>query len=465
MKMIWCCVIILSVCSIEAGAITLEEARKQALVGSKELAAYELSIHNNRLSEQAESYSRYLPVLSANAAASTRLWETGLGGDSAGGGGGLGEAALYNGLTVAGSLTLRETITLYDGGTARIAEEIRAFANESVRVQALEAYFAVLAEADSAYYAVLQARASLEAAELSLENAAVGLAIAEVRLETGMISSGDYLKALIKQESEEQRFNEARRDLRLKQTRFQKLIGLAEDRDPEPVDFDAYEPVLSALAGLDDEAVDALYEALWKSVERGNPALGRSALSYQQAEKSLASAQSRYLPTLSAGFAASAGFAWTPSRESFSASGSGELSLNLSIPLDVWVTANSVARQKNQVSAANLSYEASREHTASALMSALYTAVQQAGAAVSSRRSYELSLRNHEYTMERYRLSQSSIADLSDAGLALNTAYNALNTARFAFLTSLSAIRSLGAFDDEQVIIELIRAAAADGAR
>ncbi|MDR2537366.1 MAG: TolC family protein [Treponema sp.] len=457
MKTAWVLVlIIIGVFSIEAETLTLEQARELALANSKDLAKYNLTVSNSRLAEQADFFSKYLPTLSASASASTNLWSVSSG-DSAGGASGAssGDNVLYDGLRVSGTLTAQERITLYDGGSARIASEIRAIGNEATRIQALEAYFSVLTNTDNAYYAVLQAQAALTAAELSLENAELSLAIAEVRLETGVISAGDYLKALIEKETQENSRNQARRDLSLKHTQFQNIIGLAGAQDLEPVNIDAYENVLQTLASLSDAEIDTLYAALWKSVESSNPALSRSALSYQQAGKNLEAAQSKYLPTVSATASATAGLNWTPSSESFTTSTSGSLSLNVSIPLDVWVTANSVAQQKNNLSSTNLDYEASRENAAVNLMSALYTAVQQASAALSSRRSYELSQQNYDYTMERYKLSQSSIADLTGASLTLTTSHNALNNAQFTFLKSLSAIRSLGAFEEESVIIDM----------
>lgn len=464
MKTAWAFVLaIISIFSVGAEILTLEQARELALANSKDLARYNLTLSNSRLAEQADFFSKYLPTLSASASASTNLWN--VNSNDGAGTASSSNNVLYDDFKVSGTLTAQERITLYDGGSTRIANEIRAISNETTRIQALEAYFSVLNDTDNAYYAVLQAQAALTAAELSLENADLSLAIAEVRLETGIISAGDYLKALIEKETQENSRNQARRDLSLKQTQFQNIIGRTGAQELEPVNFDAYENVLKTLASLSDTEIDMFYTAIWKSVESSNPALSRSALSYQQARKNLESAQSKYLPTVTASASATAGLNWAPSSESFTTSTSGSVSLNVSIPLDVWVTANSVAQQKNNLSSANLSYEASRESTAVSLMSALYTAVQQASAVLSSRRSYELSQQNYDYTMERYKLSQSSTADLTNASLTLTTSYNALNNAQFNFLKSLSAIRSLGAFEEESVIIDMALASKSDSVR
>ena len=464
MKTAWAFVLaIISIFSVGAEILTLEQARELALANSKDLARYNLTLSNSRLAEQADFFSKYLPTLSASASASTNLWN--VNSNDGAGTASSSNNVLYDDFKVSGTLTAQERITLYDGGSTRIANEIRAISNETTRIQALEAYFSVLNDTDNAYYAVLQAQAALTAAELSLENADLSLAIAEVRLETGIISAGDYLKALIEKETQENSRNQARRDLSLKQTQFQNIIGRTGAQELEPVNFDAYENVLKTLASLSDTEIDMFYTAIWKSVESSNPALSRSALSYQQARKNLESAQSKYLPTVTASASATAGLNWAPSSESFTTSTSGSVSLNVSIPLDVWVTANSVAQQKNNLSSANLSYEASRESTAVSLMSALYTAVQQASAVLSSRRSYELSQQNYDYTMERYKLSQSSTADLTNASLTLTTSYNALNNAQFNFLKSLSAIRSLGAFEEESVIIDMALASKSHSVR
>jgi hypothetical protein len=58
--------------------------------------------------------------------------------------------------------------------------------------------------------------------------------------------------------------------------------------------------------------------------------------------------------------------------------------------------------------------------------------------------------------MERYRLSQSSIGDLNEASTLLINSRNTLTRARYGFLQSLSKLRSLGAFSDEESLTKIL---------
>jgi outer membrane protein TolC len=58
--------------------------------------------------------------------------------------------------------------------------------------------------------------------------------------------------------------------------------------------------------------------------------------------------------------------------------------------------------------------------------------------------------------MERYRLSQSSVSDLSDASALASSSRVQLIRAQYGFLQSLSKLRSLGAIDDEEKLMKVL---------
>ena len=64
--------------------------------------------------------------------------------------------------------------------------------------------------------------------------------------------------------------------------------------------------------------------------------------------------------------------------------------------------------------------------------------------------------RNFEYVIELNRLSQSSIVDLNEVSTMLINSRNNLTNARYGFLQSLSKLRSLGAFMDEEKLINIL---------
>jgi hypothetical protein len=62
--------------------------------------------------------------------------------------------------------------------------------------------------------------------------------------------------------------------------------------------------------------------------------------------------------------------------------------------------------------------------------------------------------------MEQYLVSRSSVSELSDASALASSSRSQLIKARYGFLQSLSKLRSLGAFEDEEKLMNLLRGGA-----
>ena len=106
---------------------------------------------------------------------------------------------------------------------------------------------------------------------------------------------------------------------------------------------------------------------------------------------------------------------------------------------------------------AYLDYENTESSLEQDLQNALLNLFFQAGTVLSSRRSLEYNERLFEYEMERYRLSQSSVSDLTIATTQFINSSNNLHKASYSFLQSLSKLRSLCALDDEEKLLKLLK--------
>ena len=424
-----------------AETISLEQARMFALANSRSLAQYDMQIRGSILSERSQLYSM-LPSLSAGYNVSMNYLDKNWG-----------FVNPADTLTAGATFSIKQII--FEGGKSFIEKAIRAISTESVRKSALAEYFNVLDSVDNAYYAVLEAAANLEAAESSLQTAALSLSMAEIRQASGMINQGDYLRALADKEARENSRNQARRSLALSLMRLNALTGHAETVELKEIDFSVYEDVIRRLAGISDEDADILYDDFLKTLLITNPSLARSALNSQIAEKRLSIAKRDSSPTISATITA-AGPIYS-SANGFSGPGSsGSVSITGSIPIDFWVLADSIERSKISRDSAVLDYTGAVSSLETDLHSALINAFAQAESVLSSRRSLEYTEKHFQYVMERYRLSQSSVSDIGDASSLLITSRNNLIRAQYGFLQSLSKIRSLGAFDDEEKLVEIL---------
>jgi len=425
---------------LSAQTINLEQVRTLALANSRSLAKYNLTITGTVLDEKSRVYSN-LPSLSLGASASMSLWSA------------QNAAPISNPFdTFSSGVNISVSQRIYEGGKTAIQKAINEIASESARKDAQNEYFNVLDSADNAYYAVLEAMATLEAEESSLQTALTSLSIAEVRQASGMINQGDYLKAMADKEARENSRNQARRNLTLNMLKLKALTGLSDLPELQQIDFSGYEELISRLGNISDQEADSLYGELWKTIVSSNPSLSKSALANQRAENNLIMAQRSYSPTLSASF--STGLNFSPNN-GMELSG-GRVSLSLSIPVDYWVIANNVEKSKITRDSTALDYMSAEVNLGTELQDALFKALTNAGSVIHTGLSLAYAERHSDYVMERYRLSQSSISDLNEASTLLINSRNTFIKARYGFLQSLSKLRSLGAFSDEEKLIQIL---------
>jgi len=424
---------------LSAETIDLEQARVLALASSRDLAQLNLNLQTSELNEKEQFYSM-LPSVSANYSASMSYLDNNWG--------------FTNPIdTLRVGVNISVTQTIFQGGRSFIQKAIREIATESVRNNAMIEYFRVLDRVDSAYYSALEAAASLEAAESSLQSATLSLSMAEIRLANGMLNQGDYLRVLADKESRESSRNQARRSLALNLSTLNNLIGLGEAPELEQIDFSAYEEVIQYLAGISDEEFSALYGRLLNAISRANPTLVSAALARQQAEYSYTLSKREYVPTIRA--TVSSGLSWSTSG-GFSTSPTGSISITGNIPLDFWVMSNNQEKSKITYDLALMTYVDRQKQVETDLYSSLLTAITQAESFLSSRRTLDYVERSFEYTMERYRLSQASVLEYVEASSSLITNSNSYIRSSYGFLRSLSTLRSLTVMDDEETLIGLL---------
>jgi len=422
-----------------AQSLNLEQARVLALANSRSLARYELSIRGSILDEKNQLYSM-LPSVSAGVSASAdylQNWE------------------LVNPVdTFTAGATFSITQIIFQGGKGFIQKAISKISAESVRIDALSEYFNVLDSIDNAYYAALEAAATLEAEKSSLESADMALSIAKIRRESGMINQGDYLKALSDAESRENSYNQARRNLVLCMSKLKTLAGITGTVAPEPVDFSAYENILSRLAAISDDDADVLYEEFLAKVKASNPAFKKSTINNKIAEKNHILIKRDYAPVISATIFGT-GINYS-TMGGYSSHSQGGVSISGRIPVDFWMLKNRLEKSKLALESASMDYKEAELSLETEVQTALLNIFSQAGSVLSARRSLEYTEKNYQFVMERYRLSQSSISELTDAAALFISSRNSQISGSYGFLRSLSKLRSLTALDDESKIIQML---------
>jgi outer membrane protein TolC len=279
-------------------------------------------------------------------------------------------------------------------------------------------------------------------------------------MQNRMLSSADYLKALAEKETRENARNQARRDIALAKAKLKNLTGLDALPELEPVSDAEQEAFIAKSASLDDSGLDKFYALLWERAQAKNPAIARALLSSQTAETNIKLAKRDYFPLASASL--SLGNIGFSSQNGFKVSGVGDLgingkfSLSGSVPLDFPITASNVAKKKIALEQAVLDLKTAGDSLSLETQSAVLNLASQAGTFLSAKRSCEYAKKHFDYVQELYNLSRNSQSELSDALALLQTNRTQLIKARYGFLSSLSKIRSLGAFENETEIAALI---------
>ena len=314
--------------------INLEEVRTLALLNSRSLARSGMAIQNSLLEERNQFFS-LLPSVSLNYSAGMTYLDS--------------DWNFVNPFdTFSSRAELDISYRIFDGGRRLLQRELSQISTESVRRDALAEYFNVLDAVDNAYYALLEAAASLEAEESSLQTAIFSLSIAEIREANGMINRGEYLRALADKEQRENSRNQARRNLALSITRLNSLLGIPGNfPELEAIDLSLYEDLIQHLASISDDEIYELYQRLWDVVSVSNPSLTRAALNSQRAEINHSLIGRDFAPTINASifsyslnYSAANGFSTTPR---------GSISISGTIPIDFWVLNNRLERSRNSI--------------------------------------------------------------------------------------------------------------------
>jgi outer membrane protein TolC len=183
-----------------------------------------------------------------------------------------------------------------------------------------------------------------------------------------------------------------------------------------------------------------------------NPGLLKTSLQLQAAERNVGLAKKDYLPSLSAGISTGINYSSTGG---LSYSG-GSISLSGSIPLDYWVIGATVEKKRIAQTQAALTLRDAENTLAVEIKTALLDLEGEALSVQSARRADEYARQNYEYTLELYKLSQASVFVLSDAIALAGDSHTQRITAEYGFLSGISKLRSLCAFESPEEVINLL---------
>jgi outer membrane protein len=423
-----------------SSVLTLADARKLALASSRTLSSLGLSADSAVIDERLQLYES-LPSLSLSASASVSA--PGTGGNSVAD-------------TATTGVSAGVTQTVFSGGKNAILASIDRLATSIAREKARSGYFGVLDSIDAAWYSLLEAYATVESAQSSIASCEISLEIAKARREIGAVSVSDYLEAESNAESARATLGQAKRDVAVYSMKVASLTGLTKLPEIERADFSAYEPLVASLSDSEDGTVDSIVARVKDAAYANNPDLASARLTRDKADKAVKEAAAGYLPTITAG--ASTGLDYTALNGL--SDPQVKFSITGNVPLNGWVTKAEVDKSRIAAQQSAMSLDEAARTLDIDLATAVYGCVAEARSIVSSAKALEYAEKHYEGKLEQYKLAAASVTDLADAATLVSSNKGALIKARYAFLTSISTVRSLGAFESDEAVLAAMGGAA-----
>jgi len=411
--------------------LTLEKARTAALIRSPDLRKYDLAVTQAALVKRAQDYAS-LPDLSATGSAAYDTADSSSGDLSA-------------------TTGVSASTTLFDGGKNTALSKKYSLATEAARENLRAERISIIDSVDTAFFAVLEDKASLDAAQSDLDAAKLRLEIAQVKAEAGALARSDLLQTESEIASCQATLNTAKKTLSSAKAKLASLTGLPPSTILVPADFTAYDRLIGKLGTMDDTGLEDLVASVVSIARTRSPDLAVYSLTASQARQSLSAAKSACLPSVSASAAGNL------SAGSGSRSTSGCLTLAASMDLDFWTLKNAIDQARTTLEQADLDTAAQGESLKLNIEQAVYSWISSALAIAPSATAFEYAKTNYQNVLEKFKLSSATSSDLSTAQALVSTDETALISARYAFLTSLSTLRGLAGLEDEAEIIAAVK--------
>jgi outer membrane protein len=414
--------------------LTLDEARSEAIAASKTLQKAGLSVQSARITERIQGYD-FLPSVSVTTSAS-------LGYPTSSG----------TGATDLATAGVSVSQPLYDGGVNATKSKVNGIATKIAEEDLRSVYLDILNQTDSAYYAVLEAQAALEAAQSDLDSAKVHLALAQGKLDAGIIIRSDFLKTESEAAASETALGLAKRNLSVAMIKLASRTGRSLPLSLQNMDFPRYTNLMQRMISIDDTSLDTMVSGTVAAAIRNNPSLLGESLAREKAEAQVAVEKTANIPTVSASWSHNLTYGVSTGVDV----GSGTIGLGASMSLDFWNRKANIDKASLAADQAKLDYGESERTIALDIQSAILDTISSARSVFSSQKAFEYAEEHYQNVLELYRLSSSSSSDLSDAEALVSTNRNSFISARYQFVTNLSTLENLAGFGTEEELMKLI---------
>lgn len=346
------------------------------------------------------------------------------------------------------SLALSLSQPLFMGGrlyqSYKIASASAQMASLSLEMEELQ----LKAEVETKYYAVLQLMDILEIATREHEQAVQNMAVADLKLETGILSRADHLRFQASLANKDIALLQAETAYDLALRGFMNFLGADEPLLPEAIELDETE--IQRLTKLDKQEIKSFTDRVYNLAQKQNQSLKILDKGVEISQRGQKIANASFWPSLT--LVGSRTYAENGlDRYEFEAA--NQIMLNLSVPLlpQLGNYANSrKAYYQAQQTAFNA--ESAKDGIDLGLEAAAINLINSARAVQNAQLSLNITEEMYAQISERFRVNMISTLELMDAELMVSASRMAHARAYYDFLKARLNLLSLMGSQDEELL-------------
>jgi len=342
------------------------------------------------------------------------------------------------------SMALNLSQPLFVGGKLYQAYRISKSSYELAEINLHSEAMQMAIDVESKYYAVLQLMDAHQIALSEQVQAGKNLELAELKLESGLISRADYLRFQVSKNNKDLAVLQSETAMQLALKDFNNFLGNQSPVMPSALELQIEQA--EPFSELSAEDIQSLSDQAIAAALKANPGIMSLDKSLELSHRAEKIAKGSFLPTLML----------TGSRQykengldRYEFEASNQIMLNLSIPLLPQV-GNYAAMKKAYFDARQQEFQAdtAKEGIALGVESSAINLVSSARQVQSARLSLDITQDMYDQLLERFRLNMLSPMELMDAELMLSASKMAYNNAFYNFFKArLSLLAAMGTDD------------------
>lgn len=344
------------------------------------------------------------------------------------------------------SIALNLSQPLFMGGrlyqSYRIASASTQMASLGLEMQELQ----LKAEVETKYYAVLQLMDILDIASREHEQAVQNMAVADLKLETGILSRADHLRFQASLANKDIALLQAETAYDLALRAFMHFLGASQPLMPEAIELDETE--VQRLTKLDKQEIKSFTDRVYNLAQKQNQSLKILDKSVEISQRAQKIANAAFWPSLT--LVGTRTYA-EDGIDRYEFDASNQIMLNLSVPLlpQLGNYANSrKAYYQAQQTAFNA--ESAKDGIDLGLEAAAINLINSARAVQNAQLSLDITEEMYAQISERFRVNMISTMELMDAELMVSASRMAHAKAYYDFLKArLNLLSLMGSQDDE----------------